>query len=116
MIYVGSTTCTPCKVETPFLVKYAAAHPESNFVYLTDSDSAGIVKQHPEFADGSLPANFFAVCIPHAYLSGYKLNFGYPTKWIVATNGITKWIAIGGNTKDGSKFLKEVESQLKQGE
>jgi thiol-disulfide isomerase/thioredoxin len=114
VVYVGSGTCAPCKVETPYLVQYAGKHPEFNFVYIIGRDSGEVVKQHPEFLDGTLHQNFFALNLPSAYIEGYRLNFGYPTKWVVATGGITKWVAIGGsNAKDKDRFLAPIEAQLK---
>ena len=84
VVYVGSGTCPPCGAEMPYLMQYAGKHPEANFVYLIASDSAAVLQQHPEFKDGSLPSNFFALSIPDSYVRGYHVKLAYPTKWMLA--------------------------------
>lgn len=110
-IYIGTRTCTPCTAEFPYIYTYAQSRSDMDFIYLTSDDAATITKDHPEVLQYK-SNNFYAISIPDAYIKGYKISYGYPTKYLIYENNYTAYIWIGGSKRNGASVVDSIEHIL----
>jgi thiol-disulfide isomerase/thioredoxin len=111
LIYVGTRTCAPCNAEFPHVFEYAKSRPDLDFVYITSDDSAAILANHPELLRNR-QNNFYAISIPEAYVKGYRISYGFPTKYFIEANNYTTHIWLGGFVERGGRIVDTINKYL----